>query len=732
MLSPTMQHRIKTVFKAPEERFINRELSWLAFNTRVLEEAENTLHPLLERLKFLSISARNLDEFYMVRVAGLFDMIENHSTEKSHDGLSPKEQLEKIYIETATLIQKQVQCWEQLKLELKKQRIEIWNGKNLEEQQKEWLETYFINNIFPAITPIAIDPAHPFPFLPNLGLAIVLKLHKKINVTKLKKGASKTKLHVRGKNLRAIIPLPAKLPRFIPLPQDAGKEGMRLMLLEDVMVLFQGKLFPGYEVDAAGLIRIIRDSELEITDAAEDLVRTFESAVKERRKGNVIRLEVEKKLPNDLHDFVVEELRIAKKDIADIEGMMSLASIAELYALDRPDLKFSELESRFPERINDFNGDCFAAIKAKDIVVHHPYESFDVVVRFLRQAAADPNVIAIKQTLYRTSDNSPIVKALVEAAEAGKSVTAVVELKARFDEEANLRWGRDLGRAGAQVIYGLAGLKTHTKISLVVRREGQGLQSYVHVGTGNYHPETARVYADLSFFTCEPALCRDAVLVFNYLTGYSPPRKLEKISIAPLGLRKRLLALIAEEKAHAEAGRPAAIWAKMNSLVDEIIIDALYEAAQAGVKIDLIVRGICCLRPGILGFSENIHVKSIVGRFLEHERVFCFGGGVGLPSPQAKVFISAADWMQRNLDRRVEVMVPIENPTVHEQIMGQIMVANIKDKKQSWVLGVDGKYTRVAFTENDFSAHEYFLHNPSLSGRGKALKDKRNLPSSLI
>ena len=709
-------------FKRPEERFFNRELSWLAFNTRVLDEARNPNNPLLERVKFLSISASNLDEFYMVRVAGLKDQVRDDLREQSQDGLTAAEQLEKIYQSTHSLLNAQQQCWQELKVLLKKEEIHILSRDKLSPKDIEWLNSNFYSNIFPALSPIAIDSAHPFPFLPNLGMAVVMGLERRGKETLVKSGKKQKTAHTLkmvGKKLRAIIPLPPKLPRFVSLPAKEGHK--RLIRIEQIIELFYEDLFPGYNLMSSGIIRIVRDSDLETQDGAEDLVRYYESALKRRRMGEIIRLAISTTTPQHLQDFLIQEMHVAAEDVVQVHGMLGLASLSELQSIDRAELRFPPLNIRFPERVKDYGGDCFAAIQAKDIVVHHPYESFDVVVQFLRQAASDPNVVAIKQTLYRTSNDSPIVKALIEAAEAGKSVTAMVELKARFDEEANIRWARDLERAGAQVVYGLVGLKTHCKVSLVVRKVEGGLQSYVHFGTGNYHPVTAKIYTDLSFFTCDPALCRDAAHLFNYLTGYAPPKKFEKIVMAPISMRKRLLKLIAEEKEHALAGKPACIWLKMNALVDPEMIDALYDAGQAGVKIELVIRGICCLKPGIKGFSENIHVKSIVGRFLEHSRVFCFGAGHGLPSAQAKVYIASADWMPRNLSGRVEIMVPIENPTVHEQIMGQIMNANINDERQSWSLNSDGTYTRHNLDQTSFSAHHFFITNPSLSGRGKAL-----------
>jgi len=694
-------------------RFINRELSWLAFNERVLEEAANKRNPLLERVHFLSISAKNLDEFTMVRVAGLMDHIRLRSDLMSDDGLTPEEQLHRINKASRDLVDQQQKVWKKLRADLENNGISIEERNTLDTTEVKWLETYFIENIFPVLTPIAIDPAHPFPFLPNLGIAQLFLF---------------TRENKKQEQI-AVIPFPQKLPRFIALPthKKKSKSTLRYVKLEDVIELNWQTLFPSAVKRASTLMRIVRDSDLDIEEEAEDLVRYFERAVKRRRRGRIIRIKVASPVQPVLMQFIMSQMQVESEDVISTQGMIGLSNLSEICDIARPDLKYTPYNVRFPERITDYGGDCFAAIEAKDIVVHHPFESFDVVVQFLRQAARDKDVVSIKQTLYRTSQDSPIVQALIEAAEAGKSVTAIVELKARFDEEANIKWARDLERAGAQVVYGFVHLKTHTKVSLVTRRAEGKLRSYVHFGTGNYHPTTAKLYTDLSFFTCDPLICRDVAQLFNFLTGYTQPKALAKLVLAPRDMRSTLLKMIDNEVAMVKAGKPGHIWAKMNALVDPAIIDGLYWASQQKVKIDLIVRGICCLRPGVPGLSENIRVKSIVGRFLEHARIFCFGNGHGLPSPNAKVFISSADWMPRNFDWRVEAMMPVENPTVHAQIMSQIMMANIKDEKNSWILQQDGSYKRVHATDKSFSAHEYFMNNPSLSGRGKALKKAKSV-----
>ena len=711
----TTQDSDKFHHKDSATRFNNRELSWLAFNNRVLDEAFNTAHPLLERLNFLVISAANLDEFYMVRIGGLRGQIHDQIDVLSDDGLTAEQQLELVNIKTTKMLDRQQRCWQELRKELEAVNINVCRTRELSLSDVAWLEDFFNSLVLPLLTPVAVDPAHPFPLIPNKGIALALEMQS----------------IATGETMVHLIGIPASIERFILIRNpDSKQEGMRFIQLERIILMFVEKIIPGFTLVSSGVFRVVRNTELQFDERAEDLLHNYEHALKKRRSGEVIRLGIHIDTSETLRKFLRAHIKYDEKYIHQVKGLNGLSDLREIVSCGRDDLRFAPYAPRHSERISDFNGDMFAAIQKKDLIIHHPYESFDAVVHFLRQAAKDPNVLAIKQTLYRTSSQSPIVQALVEAASSGKSVTVMIELKARFDEEANISISRALESAGAQVVYGFTDLKTHAKLSMVIRREGSELKSYVHIGTGNYHPHTAKVYTDLSFFTSDATIARDTTALFNYMTGYAEPKVMEKLSYAPLTMRNKIYELIDAEIAFAQAGKPAMIWAKLNSLVDPDMIDKLYEASSAGVDIMLIVRGICCLKPNIPGLSDRITVRSIVGRFLEHSRIICFGNGGALPNTNAKVFITSGDWMQRNLDRRIEVLAPIENPTVHQQVLNQIMVACIMDNTQSWEMNMDGVYRRLqpAQGEDAFCAHNYFMKNPSLSGRGSAILEGSKPP----
>ena len=701
-----MNVTVQTPDVQAEGRYFNRELSWLTFNERVLAEAGNPDYPLLERLRFLSISGSNLDEFMMIRVAGLAGQVRSGVERVSIDGKTPSQELAAIGLQVRELERQQQATLSDLQALLAGQGIHLAAGQPLDAAAERWLEGYFLDHIMPVITPQAIDPAHPFPFVANLGVGALF------NLTRI----------ADGSRLVEMVLIPGAIPRFVRIP---GEEASYISV-ERLVCRFASLLFPGFRVEGDGTFRVLRDSDIELEEEAEDLVRYFRTAIQRRRRGKVVLLEVDDEFDAEAEALLRDKLGLDEALVTKTGGLLGISSLAEIVAEDRPDLKFAPYAPRYPERILEHDGDCFAAIREKDIVIHHPYESFEVVVDFLRQAAADPAVVSIKQTLYRAGHQSPVIAALIGAAEAGKSVTAVVELKARFDEEQNLKWASELEQAGVQVIYGFVDWKTHAKVSMVVRREGEGYKTYCHFGTGNYHPVTARIYTDLSFFTADPGLARDAGKLFNFVTGYVDPQDPEQLAISPLNMRSTLYELIDREIENVRAGRPGAIWAKLNALTEQGVIDRLYDAAGAGVQIALVVRGICCLRPGVPGLSETISVKSIIGRFLEHSRIWAFGNGNALPSDQARLFISSADAMSRSLDRRVEVLVPIRNPTVHDQVLEQVLLANLLDTEQSWLLdGTDGRYERVETDGEGFNCHEYFMTNPSLSGRGGALAESR-------
>jgi len=685
-------------------KYINREISWLKFNLRVLAEASNLKNPILERLKFLSIAANNLDEFFMVRVAGIYNQIKDKVSFLSHDGLTSEKQLERIIIKTKKLLSTSNEAWSKLKIDLSKEGILFASYRDLNKSEKARLNKIFRENIYPILTPLIIDPAHPFPFIPNKGHFLVMLLNKRN----------------KSKKFFATILIPQNIERFINISNRVDVK--KYLSIEHVISNYVNYLFPGYHLNKYTSVRIIRDSDIEFEEEAEDLIMYLEKALKKRRRGRIVKLEIRSNADPLLKKFVYKKLEVTEDEVYEMDSFVGVHQIDQIYNKKNTNLVFKSFSPRQVERLKQFNDDYFATIKAKDFIVHHPYETFDAVIQFLNQAAEDPNVIAIKQTLYRTTSDSPIVKALVSASEKGKSVTAVVEVKARFDEETNISLASTLEKAGVQVVYGFIKLKTHAKASLVVRKEKNKLISYVHLGTGNYHPVNAKIYTDLSFFSSDKIICEDVEKFFNYITTYAEPKKLKKLILSPIFLRTKLYSLIDQEIENKLKSKHAEIWIKLNSLVDKAMIDKLYQASNAGVKICLFVRGICCLKPGIKGLSENIIVKSIVGRFLEHSRIYCFANGEIMPSRTNIAFFSSADLMTRNLDRRVELFIPIENSTVHEQVLDQIMLANYKDAENSWFLKSDESYEKIEVTpEDNFSAHSYFMKNPSLSGRGTSI-----------
>ena len=689
--------------------YFNRELSWLAFNERVLAEAQNEQYPLLERVRFLSISGSNLDEFMMIRVAGLVGQAQRGIDKPAIDGRSPLQQLQAIRTKLEELSGRQQDIWRDLHHRLAEAGIHVADEQRIGQSTYDWLKAFFLEEILPVITPQALDPVHPFPFIQNEGSGLLFTLTRDAD----------------KEQIIEMILIPGALPRYVRVPADVSESGEAIYVsIASLVQRYAKKLFPGFTVEGDGLFRVLRDSDIEIEEKAEDLVRTFRSAIQRRRRGQVIQLELEEDFDPDAEALLLEQLGISEAAVIKTDGIIGIDGLAEIVNEDRPDLKFDSYSPRYPERVREHDGDLFSAIKEKDIVIHHPYESFEVVVDFIRQAAEDPDVVAIKQTLYRAGSQSAVINALIDAAERGKSVTAVVELKARFDEEQNLTWATKLERAGVQVIYGFTDWKTHAKCAMVVRREDDGFRTYCHFGTGNYHPVTAKIYTDLSFFTADPKLGRDAAKMFNFVTGYVEPGSLNLLTIAPLNLREEIYRRIDKEIKNARKGKPAAIWIKCNQITDKGMIDRLYAASDAGVSVELVVRGICSLRPGVPGLSENIKVKSIIGRFLEHSRIYAFANGHPMPSAGCALYISSADLMGRNLDRRVEALIPIRNRTVHDQLLQQVLLANMLDTEQSWWLQSDGSYSRVEVEPDakPFNCHRYFMTNPSLSGRGGALE----------
>ncbi len=699
--------------------YLNRELSWLSFDERILGEARDKNIPLFERLKFLSIVSSNLDEFYMVRVASLKDMVDAGYTKKDIAGMTPKQQLAAISVRTHELVNSQYSTYNRSLIPALNEvgLTVIRSHEELTKEEARYVDEYFEENVYPVLTPMAVDSSRPFPLIRNKSLNIGALVKRKENAdAKGKKKLSKTSGKVETEF--ATVQVPGVLNRIIPIP---CKEGKKIIFLEEVIERNISKLFLNYDVICASPFRIMRNADLSIDeDEAEDLLKEIEKQVKRRQWGKAIRLEVQDSIPKKLLKILVDELQIEEDDIFKIDGTVDLTVFMKVYGLEGfEEYKIKSFEP-IPVYDIDPEEDIFTSIQKKDILMHHPYESFEPVVNFIKEAARDKDVLAIKQTLYRVSGNSPIIAALAEAAENGKQVSVLVELKARFDEENNIVWAKKLEKAGCHVIYGLVGLKTHSKITLVVRREEDGIRRYVHLATGNYNDATAKLYTDLGMFTCNEAIGEDATAVFNMLSGYSEPEGWNKLSLAPIWMKDKFLQLIAREKEHAINGEEGRIIAKMNSLCDQDIIMALYEASNAGVKIDLIVRGICCLKVGIPGISDNIIIHSIVGNFLEHSRIYYFKNG-----GNEEYYLSSADWMPRNLERRVEILFPVENTELTARLM-HILSAELQDNLKAYILQPDGTYAKpdkrgkVPFGSQDAFCEE------AVSRKNSFKKDVRN------
>lgn len=675
--------------------YFNRELSWLAFNRRVLTQAEDQRYPLLERLKYLSFVSSNLDEFYEIRVSGLLQQVESNVTNPGIDGLGPKEQLRRIHSVTGSLVQDQYHCWwNQIIPALKKEKIPFKTKESLNRRELNWLKEYFEEQVFPVLTPLAIDPAHPFPQFGNKSLNILLWLDDPDTPV--------------TERMMAFLPVPRILPRVVRIP-GTSRVPDSYVFLSDVLKIFAKSLFPGYKIKSLHAFRITRNSDLYIDEEeVENLLHSIEEELYNLRKGAAVRLEIEADVPEDLLSELLQAIRLGKQHVFKINGPINLMRLMSIYDLiDRPDLKFPSFVPHTPHTLRQHPW-IFEGIKLNDHLLHHPYDSFEPVVDFVKQAATDPNVLAIKITLYRTSSDSPIIKALMDAARNNKQVTVLIELKARFDEANNINWAKMMEEAGIHVVYGFVGLKTHSKCCLVVRREDDGLRRYAHLGTGNYHNKTARSYTDISYFTCREPLTNEVAEVFNTLTGFAKAPHFKHLIVAPYTLHSRMNEFILDEARNARKGMPARIIVKCNSLIDKETIDNLYQASRAGVQIDLIIRGICGLVPGIKGMSENIHVRSLLGRFLEHSRIFYFQNAHG---KEPRIFAGSSDWMARNFYRRIELVFPILDPAIRSRITDEILDAYLKDNTETKILCSNGSYRSITpnKSEASFSAQEFFI-----------------------